>query len=67
MDQQSSRHEFLQLIGRGGLLAGLTGIGMAALHGRKDVSECFNHNHCAECWAFNGCSLPEKKETPSHE
>ena len=57
-----SRHEFLQALGRGGMIAGLLGIGIAALRGRKDVSECFNHNHCSACWAYNGCSLPEKKE-----
>ncbi len=60
--QQVSRHEFLQRLGRGGLVASLVGVGAAALHGKKDVSECFNHNYCSSCWAFNGCSLPEKKE-----
>jgi hypothetical protein len=57
-----SRSEFLQALGRGGLIAGLLGIAVAALRGTKDVSECFNHNYCSSCWAYNGCSLPEKKE-----
>ena len=66
MDELQSRHEFLQQLGRAGLMAGLLGVSAAALHGRREVSECFNHNYCNTCWAFNGCSLPEKKELP-HE
>lgn len=66
-DPKVSRHDFLQALGRGSLVAGLTGVAVAALHGKKDVSECFNHNHCAACWAYNGCGLPEKKEVPTHE
>lgn len=62
MEAKFSRHEFLQSLGRGGLIAGLLGVGAAALHGEREVSECFNHNYCAECWAFKGCTLPEKKE-----
>jgi len=60
--QQVSRNEFLQALGRRGMLAGLLGVGAAALHGQKAVSECFNHNYCSSCWAFTGCNLPEKKE-----
>lgn len=72
MDPKFSRHEFFQSVARGGIMAGLLGVGAAALHGTKDVSECFNHNYCSSCWAFNGCSLPEKKtdaqsEERSHE
>lgn len=62
MDHQISRHEFFESLGRKGLLAGLLGLGAAALHGQKDVSECFNLNYCSSCWAFKGCTLPEKKE-----
>lgn len=62
MDPQVDRSEFLQVIARRGMLAGLFGIGAAALHGQRAVSECFNNNYCSSCWAFNGCSLPEKKE-----
>ena len=62
MDPKFSRHEFIQSVGRGGFLAGLAGVGAAALHGTKEVSECFNHNYCSSCWAFSGCALPEKKE-----
>jgi hypothetical protein len=65
--QQVSRHEFLQTLARGGIFVGLVGVGAAALHGRREVSECFNHNYCSSCWAFSGCSLPEKKEVPNHE
>lgn len=57
-----SRYEFLQSLARKGLLTGLLGVGAAALHGTKDVSECFNHNYCDSCWAYRGCALPEKKE-----
>lgn len=66
MEELQSRHEFLQHIGRAGILAGLAGVSVAALHGRREVSECFNHNYCDTCWAFNGCALPEKKEL-THE
>jgi hypothetical protein len=62
MDPQVSRNEFLQTLGRRGMLAGLLGVGAAALHGQREVSECFNHNYCSSCWAFTGCNLPEKKE-----
>ncbi|MBI2433510.1 MAG: hypothetical protein HYV26_11630 [Candidatus Hydrogenedentes bacterium] len=62
MEKLLSRHEFLHDLGRAGLLAGLAGAGAAALHGRRDVSECFNHNYCDSCWAYNGCSLPEKQD-----
>ena len=66
MKPRLNRHEFMVNAGRGGLLAGLLGIGAMALRGDKEVSECFNHNYCDSCWAFNGCTLPEKKDTP-HE
>lgn len=62
MAQKLSRHEFIESLGRGGIMAGLLGVAAAALHGKKDVKECFNHNYCASCWAYNGCTLPEKKE-----
>jgi hypothetical protein len=45
------------------LVAGLAGVGVAALKGHKTVAECVNNNYCSSCWAFNGCALPEKKET----
>jgi hypothetical protein len=45
------------------MLAGMLGVALAALHGTKEVSECIGENHCASCWAYGGCSLPEKKET----
>jgi hypothetical protein len=60
MGQTLSRSEFLGWIARGGFLAGLAGVGVAALHGSKTVEECFNENHCAACWAYSGCALPEK-------
>jgi hypothetical protein len=47
------------------MLAGLVGVGIAALHGSKKVSECFNHNLCASCHVYGGCALPEKKEIES--
>lgn len=63
MEQQPlSRNEFMQSLTRGGLIAGLVGLGAAALHGERAVSECFNENYCESCWAFKGCELPEKKE-----
>lgn len=65
MEPQISRSEFLQSVGRGGMLLGLAGVGAAALHGKRTVSECFHENHCTTCWAFSGCHLPEKKEVPS--
>ena len=57
-----SRHEFLQTLARRSMIAGLSGIAIAALRGKKEVSECFNHNYCSSCWAYSGCALPEKKE-----
>jgi len=63
MDQPVSRHEFFQTLVRGSMIAGLFGVGVAAVRGHKAVSECFNNNYCSSCWAYNGCSLPEKKET----
>lgn len=62
-----NRIEFLRSLGRGALLVGLTGVGIEAVRGTKDVSECFNHNSCASCWGFHDCSLPEKKEAKDHE
>lgn len=41
-------------------MAGIVGVGAAALHGTREVSECFQHNYCSSCWAFDGCGLPEK-------
>lgn len=66
MEKQYNRHEFIQSLARGGFLAGLLGVGAAALHGKKDVSECVHENYCSTCWAYDGCRLPEKKEIP-HE
>lgn len=65
MNESLSRSEFLQALGRKGMFTGLVGVGIAALHGTKDVSECFNHNLCASCHVYGGCSLPEKKEVKS--
>lgn len=62
MEPQISRSEFMQSVGRGGLLLGLAGLGAAALHGKREVSECFQENHCSACWAYVGCHLPEKKD-----
>jgi len=67
MDKLVSRHEFLQALGRKGMLLGLAGVGAAALHGTKDVSECFNHNYCDSCWSFKGCELPEKTEVANEQ
>lgn len=66
MTKSVSRQEFLQVMARRGMLLGLTGVGVAAVHGSKDVSECFNHNYCTDCWGFDDCGLPEKKEV-AHE
>ncbi len=60
MDKQLNRHEFFQSVARGGIMAGIVGVGAAALHGTREVSECFQHNYCSSCWAFDGCGLPEK-------
>ncbi|MBI5093730.1 MAG: hypothetical protein HZB26_14960 [Candidatus Hydrogenedentes bacterium] len=57
-----SRHEFLESLFRRSMIAGLFGVGIAAVRGKKTVSECFNENYCASCWAYDGCALPEKKE-----
>lgn len=62
MDKPVSRQEFLQRLSRNGMLVGLTGLGAAALHGSRSVSECFNDNHCVACDVFSGCALPEKQE-----
>lgn len=59
---QITRTEFFDRLARRGMIAGLMGVGAAALHGQRAVSECFNHNYCSSCWAFSGCTLPEKKE-----
>ncbi len=63
MDEPASRHEFLRSVGRGGLLLGLTGLGVAALMGSKSPSECINTGICGSCNAYKVCALPEKKET----
>ena len=62
MDKPVSRQEFLQKMGRNGMLLALGGVGTAAVHGSKTVEECFNHNYCDSCFSFKGCTLPEKKE-----
>lgn len=66
MKKELSRQDFIQDLGRKGMLIALGGVGAAAVHGSKTVEECFNHNHCTDCFKFTGCSLPEKKELP-HE
>ena len=62
MKEQVSRHKFLQDLGRKGMLLGLSGVGIMAVTGTKEVSECFNHNYCDSCWGNSTCALPEKKE-----
>lgn len=62
MDKKVTRHDFLQDLGRKGMLLTLGGVGTAAVHGSKTVEECFNHNYCTDCFSFKGCTLPEKKE-----
>lgn len=62
MSKLVNRLEFLRSLGRGSLMLGLAAVGAGALHGKKDVSECFNHNYCSSCWAHTGCTLPEKQE-----
>ncbi len=47
------------------MLLGLSGVGIAAVKGTKDVSECFNHSYCDSCWGYTACALPEKTETKS--
>lgn len=62
MSKLINRHEFLQTVGRTGMLLGMTGLGVAALSGSKTVSECFNLNYCSACDVYKRCELPEKKE-----
>jgi hypothetical protein len=62
MDKEVSRYDFLQNVGRKGMLLALGGVGTAAMHGTKTVAECFDHNYCDSCFSFKGCTLPEKKE-----
>lgn len=62
MDKSLSRNEFLVNLGRCGLLAGMAGLGVAALDGSRTPSECFNTEHCNACYASRGCTLPQKKE-----
>lgn len=57
-----SRHDFLQNLGRKGMLLTLGLVGTAAVHGTKTVEECFDHNYCDSCFSFKGCTLPEKQE-----
>lgn len=61
-EKQINRHEFFRSVGRSTLLLGITGMGAAALHGTREVSECFNFNYCNSCDSHTGCTLPEKKE-----
>ena len=63
MNKPPNRIEFLQALGRGGLMLGMTGVGIAALQGSKSPEECMNANMCASCHSYGGCALPEKKET----
>ncbi|HIA47015.1 MAG TPA: hypothetical protein EYN96_03370 [Candidatus Hydrogenedentes bacterium] len=62
MKKELSRHDFLQSLGRKGMMLSLGIVGTAAVHGSKTVAECFNHNYCDSCFSFKGCTLPEKKE-----
>lgn len=62
MEKKVSRYDFLQNLGRKGMLLALGVVGTAAVHGSKTVAECFNHNYCDSCFSFKGCTLPEKKE-----
>lgn len=62
MDKPINRHDFMQSVARSGLLVALGGVGIAAVTGSKDVSECFNHNYCSSCWGHSSCTLPERKE-----
>jgi len=62
-----SRHEFFEKIMRGGLLAGLLGLGMAALEGRREVSACLQEDYCGSCRVYEGCVLPKKKEAPDEQ
>lgn len=62
MDNEVSRQEFLQKVGRNSMLIAMGVVGTAAIHGSKTVEECFNHNYCDSCFSFKGCTLPEKKE-----
>jgi hypothetical protein len=61
-DKSVTRSEFLNSVGRKGMFLGLTGIGAGALHGTREVSDCFNHNYCDSCWDYKGCTLPEREE-----
>lgn len=61
-DESVSRSEFLNSVGRKGMMLGLTGVGLAAMHGSREVSDCFNHNYCDSCWDYKGCTLPEREE-----
>lgn len=65
MEQPVNRHDFLRKLGRNAMLLGLSGVGIAAVKGTKDVSECFNHSYCDSCWGYTACALPEKTETKS--
>ena len=67
MEQPVNRHEFLQKLGRSAMLLGLTGVSIAAVKGKIDVSECFNHNYCDSCWVYTACALPEKKESKNEQ
>lgn len=61
-EKDLTRSEFMHSMGRNGMMLGLTGVGAAALHGSKDVSECFSHNYCDSCWDYKGCTLPERED-----
>ena len=67
MEQPVNRHEFLQKLGRSAMLLGLTGVSIAAVKGKIDVSECFNHNYCDSFWVYTACALPEKKESKNEQ
>lgn len=67
MKTKLDRTEFLRALGRGGLLLGLGGAGLAALHGEKSPEECINTGQCVSCKAHGVCQLPEKKEAARDE
>ena len=65
MKSSINRQEFLERLFRRGAIAGMGGVALAAMHGRKTPEECFEHTTpCAECWATKTCSLPEKGLEP---
>ena len=60
---QIHRNEFLRSLGRTGMMLGMGGLGIAALRGSKDPSECFNHNYCNSCFVHSACTLPQREDS----